>query len=111
MKKEKIKILYKEPGKLCEVIEIENTLEEKQRLVGGLIEIINFDDLLLICNEEGKLMNLEPNLVFEFDYIAGNCLLIGDDFENSDFRSLTDYEIEEYSRILNRHNLLNKGDF
>ena len=107
----KIKIIFKEPGKPCEVKEIENELKVLQELVGGLIEVINFDDLLLICNEEGKLMNLEPNLLFEFDYIAGNCLLVGDDFENGEFKSLTDYEIEEYSRILNNNNLLNKGEF
>ena len=107
----KIKVLFKKPGKPCEVIEIENTLEKFQELVGGLIEVISFDDLLLICNEEGKLLNLEPNLLFEFDYIAGNCLLVGDDFDNATFKGLTDYEIDEYSRILNRHNLLNKGEF
>ena len=105
-----MKILYKEPGKPCEVKEIENTLEVMQELVGGLIEVVCWDDVLLIFNEEGKLMNLEPNLMFEFDYIAGNCLIVGDDFENGEFKSLTDEEIEKYSKELNKHNLLNKGE-
>ena len=55
MGKKLIRILLKKAGKDPEVIEIRNTLEEKQRLVGGLIEVIPYDDLLLICNEEGKL--------------------------------------------------------
>ena len=98
MGKKLIKILLKKVGKDPEVIEIRNTLEEKQRLVGGLIEVIPYDDLLLICNEEGKLLNLPPNLIFEYDYIAGDCFLAGDDFENGDFKSLTDEEIESYTK-------------
>ena len=100
MGKKLIKILLKKVGKDPEVIEIRNTLEEKQRLVGGLIEVIPYDDLLLICNEEGKLLNLPPNLIFEYDYIAGDCFLAGDDFENGDFKSLTDEEIATYTNKL-----------
>ena len=106
-----MKILFKEVGKPCEVKEIENKLEAMQELVGGLIEVVPFDDVLLICNEEGKLMDLEPNLLFDFDYIAGNCFLVGDDFENGDFKSLTDDEIAKYEIELNKHNFLNKGEF
>ena len=36
--------------------------------------------------------------IFEFDYIAGDCFLAGDDFENGDFKSLTDEEIESYTK-------------
>lgn len=106
-----MKILYKEPGKPCEVKEIENKLEVMQELVSGLIEIVPFDNVLLICNEEGKIMNLEPNLLYDFDYIAGNCFLVGDDFENGSFKSLTDEEIELYEKELNKHNFINKGEF
>ena len=75
---------------------IENTLEAKQKLVNGWIEVVSVtDDILLVCNEEGKLENLPPNLLFDYDYIAGDCFLVGDDFENGDFRSLTDEEIED----------------
>ena len=92
----KLKILYKEVGKIPEVIEIEDTLEAKQKLVDGLIEVVPYiDDMLLICNEEGKILKMYPNLDFTYDYIAGNCFVIGDDFENADFRSLTEEEIKK----------------
>jgi hypothetical protein len=72
---------------------IDNTLEAKQKLVGGLIEVVPYENLIIICNEEGKLLGLKPNLVFDLDYIAGDCFLIGDDYEKGDFRSLTQEEI------------------
>lgn len=75
MKREKtLKVLIKRVGEPCEVAEVENTLEKKQEIVGGLIEVIPFDEegnILFICNEEGKLLNMEPNIILnEFDYIA-----------------------------------------
>ena len=83
-------------GKASEVIEIEDTLEAKQKLVDGLIEVVPYiDDMLLICNEEGKILKMYPNLDFTYDYIAGNCFVIEDDFENAGFRSLTEEEIKK----------------
>ena len=98
----KIRILYKEVGKEPQIMFIENTLEAKQKLVGGLIEVVPYEDVLIICNEEGKLLNMPPNLVFEYDYIAGNCFVIGDDYKNADFKSLTDEEILRYREDLKK---------
>ena len=99
----KLKILYKEVGKIPEVKEIEDTLEAKQKLVNGLIEVVPYiDDMLLICNEEGKILKMHPNLDFTYDYIAGNCFVIGDDFENSGFRSLTEEEIKKANDDLSK---------
>ena len=96
-KKEKeLRIVLKKVGEIPEIMNIENTLEAKQKLVGGLIEVVSVtDNILLICNEEGKLENLFPNLVFDYDYIAGDCIFVGDDYENGDFKSLTDDQIDE----------------
>ena len=101
-KNKKIRILYKEVGKEPQIMFIENTLEAKQKLVGGLIEVVPYEDVLIICNEEGKLLNMPPNLVFEYDYIAGNCFVIGDDYKNADFKSLTDEEILKYREDLKK---------
>ena len=82
-------------------MEIDDTLEAKQKLVGGLIEIVPYkDDLLLICNEEGKITNLKPNLQFDYDYIAGNCFIVGDDYGNSGFKSVEDSQIEDIKKDL-----------
>ena len=100
-KKEKeLKIVLKKVGKNPEIMNIENTLERKQELVGGLIEVVPvLEDVLLICNEEGKLDNLLPNLIFPYDYIAGDCFFVGDDYKNGDFKSLTDEQITEIKEL------------
>jgi antirestriction protein len=97
----KLKVIFKEVGKDPVEMEIEDTLEAKQKLVGGLIEVVPYkDDLLLICNEEGKITNLKPNLQFDYDYIAGNCFVIGDDYENGDFKSVEANQIEDIKKDL-----------
>ena len=100
-KKNQIRILLKRVGKKPLVKVINNTLEEKQKLVGGLIEVVDFDDNnLLICNEEGKVANLKPNLGFDLDYIAGDCFLIGDDSKNNTFKSIDLKEIKPLKKVL-----------
>ncbi|MGN1299454.1 MAG: DUF3846 domain-containing protein [Candidatus Scatovivens sp.] len=101
--KGKIRVLYKEVGQIPKMMLIDNTLRAKQKLVGGLIEVVQYDeDVVLVCNEEGKILNMPPNLVFDYDYIAGNCFVIGDDYERGEFRSLSFEEIEKYTKELNK---------
>ena len=106
--KQDLRIVLKKVGKIPEIMNIENTLEAKQELVGGLIEIATVtDEILLVCNEEGKLENLLPNLMFDFDYIAGDCFFVGDDYDNGDFKSLTDEQINEVYDICNKREIIN----
>lgn len=91
-------VLYKKVDEPPKVIKIPNTLEEKQKLVRGLIEVVPYKDCLIICNEEGKLLNLKQNLIFDYDYIAGDCFLVGDDYIHGDFKSLTSEQIERFTR-------------
>lgn len=107
VEKEKVKVIYKEVSKDPVVIEIDNTLEAKQKLVGGLIEVVKYkEDLLLVCNEEGKCLNMKPNLKFDYDYIAGNCFIIGDDWENEGFKSIPEDKIEEIIKDLKERTIL-----
>lgn len=102
----KLRVIYKEVGKEPKVIEIEDTLEAKQKLVEGLIEVVPYkNNLLLICNEEGKINNLAPNLQFDYDYIAGNCFIVGDDFENEGFKSVEDKQIEDIKKDLKERSI------
>ena len=68
MGKNKVRVLYKEINKKPVVMEIDNTLEAKQKLVGGLIEVVSYQkDMLLVCNEEGKIRNMPVNCIFPAD--------------------------------------------
>lgn len=99
-KQKMLKVLLKKVGQKPQVIEIPDTLEAKQNIVGGLIEIVQYDDIVLVCNEEGKLLNMPPNLIFEFDYIAGDCFLMGENLDTGEWRSLSQLEIDRYTKDL-----------
>ena len=89
---DKIKCLLVEPYELPKEIIIDNTLEAKQKIVGGDIECVylqNNDDIVLICNEEGKINGMKLNREIGYDIIAGPFLIVGDDYENGEFKSLT----------------------
>lgn len=85
MKKEAIHVIIKNPGRRAEPREIPNTLEELQGIVGGYIETVRFaSDCLIICNEEGKLRNMEPNLFLCGELFVGPIILCGVDGEEFD---------------------------
>ncbi len=90
-----MKVVYFEPGKKPEIREIENSLEESQKLVEGYIEVVqpfDDDDILLVCNEEGRLNNMKANRRFgtaKFSQVIfGPFFLVGAGVE--DFCSLSD---------------------
>lgn len=63
------------------------SLEELNEIVDGYIEILHIEDKLLVCNEEGKLQNLQYNATATRlinaagikDYIVGNALFCDTD--------------------------------
>lgn len=58
----KIKCIAKRPGQPPYVANISNRLENLQHYVGGYIETVTIaSDMVIICNEEGLLRDLEYN--------------------------------------------------
>lgn len=58
-------------------------LEEMQRMVGGIIEIVYFDDnTVMVINEEGKLLglplNMDATVIFRAHYPDSNDYIVGD---------------------------------
>lgn len=93
----KIKILKVEPGKAPEVTEIDNDLSVMQKMVDGYIQIVPLDDgACLVCNEEGKLIGLEPNRIVGCDVIVGTFFIAGDD-GGEDLCSLSEKQVNQYS--------------
>lgn len=96
-----LRVLVKRVGREPTIEFIKDTLKAKQELVGGLIEVVSYnDEILLICNEEGKLFNLPPNLAFDYDYIAGDCFFVGDDYDKGDYKDLTDKQVEDLREMI-----------
>lgn len=109
--KDKVRIVVKKVKQAPSIELIDNTLEAKQKIVDGLIEILCLDnDIVMVCNEEGKCMNLEPNLLLDYDYIAGDCFFIGDDYENADFKSLTEKQITEVEKFINKTSIVDYNE-
>lgn len=95
MKEREIKVLMVEPMKHPEVVLLENNLKDLQEAVGGLIEIINLEeDICLLCNDEGKLIDLPGNRRIGDDIIAGVFYICGSDEEN--LCSLANDKLEYY---------------
>ena len=70
MKEWKIQVYVKRPGENPELTKINNDLKTLQGIVDGYIEAVTLtSDLVIICNEDGKLLGLDHN-----------CRILGEDF-------------------------------
>ncbi len=104
MSDEKIKVLVIEPMKPCEVREISG-LKDMQGIVGGHIQAVYpfHDNVALVCNENGKILDLPFNRPLTndrgvpYDLIQGTFFLAGLGAE--DFVSLTDAQIQKFSAL------------
>ena len=97
------------PYELPKEVEIDNTLEAKQELVGGWIEcayLPNDDSVVLICNEEGKINNMPLNRDIGHDIIFGPFLIVGNDYENGGYKSLTSEQILNYKIRFDKHSIV-----
>ena len=109
MLEKRIKCLLVKPYELPQEIEIDNTLEAKQKLVGGWIEqafLPKDDSVVLICNEEGKINGMKANRDIGHDIIFGPFLIVGNDFENAGYKSLTDEQILNYKIRFDKHSIV-----
>jgi hypothetical protein len=78
------------------ITEIDNSLKGLQAVVGGYIESVSLSpyehQLVLICNEEGKLIGLPPNRLLGNDIIMGTFFITKANDEG-DFVSLDDDDL------------------
>lgn len=69
-----LKVLLVEPGQYPKQVEVENTLANLQKLVGGDIEPVYpwQEPVCIVCNDEGKLNGSPLNRPLEdYDILAG----------------------------------------
>ena len=101
-----MRVLVVEPERRPEVKEIDDSLKEMQGIVGGYIQsIYPFEEpVALVCNDEGKVMNLPLNRGLRdkngqiYDIVSGTFFLCGAPADSDHFTSLTPEQIEQYRR-------------
>ena len=105
---ETMKIVKVEPGEKAEIVEIEKDLDTMQKLVYGYIECIYFHDdpVVIVCNEEGKILGMQPNRALLdddgniLDIIFGTFFITG--IGTDDFIGLSDELAEKYQKLYER---------
>lgn len=101
----KIRVLSIQPLRKPIVKDIPDDLASLKKEVQGDIQAIYpFEDrVALICNEEGKLLQLPPNRALRtkdgtvYDIVVGDFLIAGIGEEN--FCSLSDDLVEKYTKV------------
>ena len=99
-----MQVVVVEPKKKPVVQDISSDLESMQKTVGGSIEAVYpFDEpVALICNEEGKLLNLPLNRALwddegnVYDIISGTFFLCAAPPDSDRFAGLTDQQVKTY---------------
>ena len=104
MKPKEITVLMVEPNKHPSITTITNDLDSLQKAVSigadfqGLIEIFAIDDgVLVLCNEEGKLIGLEGNRRIGNDIITGVFYVVGED-GHGNLTSLSEDLLQAYQQ-------------
>ena len=101
-----MKVLMIEPGKKPRKTEIDGSLAGMQKVVGGYIQAIYpFENpVALICNEEGKLLELPFNRALRdedgdiYDIVSGTFFLCGAPPDSDSFEDLSDEMMEKYTQ-------------
>ena len=102
-----MRVLVVEPERRPEVREIDGSLDSMQKIVGGLIQpVYPFDEpVALVCNDEGKLMNLPANRGLRdedgqiYDIVCGTFFVCGAPGDSDHFTSLSPEQIKQYQKL------------
>ena len=97
-----MRVVYVEPGKVAQVIDLGTELEDLQAAVGGNIEpFYPFDEAVaIVCNDEGKYNGMLPNRAVYgengemIDVIFGSFFIC--DCSGESFGSLSEEQIKVY---------------
>lgn len=92
-----MKVMYYEIDKDPYIIDIEDSIESMQILVDGYIQCVYLTgNLILVCNGDGRLMNLPTNKFCNYinSNIKGNFLVCRSNYAGDDFADIEDEDIE-----------------
>lgn len=114
MKPKELNVLLVQPMEMPQEVTLDGSLASLQKAVGGYIECVYpFEDNVgIICNDEGKLLNLPPNRFLyteegkPYDVLCGNFLVVG--LTEDDFGSLTPQQMEHYKEMYSQEMILSR---
>ena len=89
----KMKVVYKAVGQEPTIIDIAKNGDIMREFIDGYLEVVPFaHDVLVICDEEGKLKEKPLNFKLFGDDIVGDVLFVS--HENGDFKELSQEQID-----------------
>jgi len=91
--KNKLRVLYKQTGKNPRVRIIPNVQILKRAIVTRKLDIIPYQNVFLICNNQDYMKTSKINVVFDFFHISGDLLVVQIDKEKREFESLSQEDI------------------
>jgi hypothetical protein len=116
MKEKEITTVKVEPMKEPVIACLKNDLDSLQKAVSigapeqGLIEFVWLEDnVSILCNEEGKLIGLEPNRRLGDDILCGVFYIVAENDEG-ELISPTDLQQERYSKMFRDPDLIFKDE-
>lgn len=99
---ENIIIIYKEVGKKPVLKKVKNNIETFEHLLGGEIEILQYENIQVICKKDRD--KLLPNVYLNINFnklntsIRGNLIITN--IYNNTFKSLTKNQAIKYGKLL-----------
>ena len=114
--KKQIKAIMVEPNKRPCVVDLNDDLDSLQKAVSigapeqGLIEFVYLEDnVSILCNEEGKIIGLEPNRRLGDDILCGVFYVVAEN-DDGELVSLTEAQQDRYSEIFREPDIISKKD-
>ncbi len=98
--KSKIRVLYKQVGKNPRVRIIPNIQMLKRAVVTRKLDIIPYQNVFLVCNNQDYMKTTPINVVFDFFHISGDLLVVQIDRNKREFESLTQEDISWFTSDL-----------
>lgn len=97
-----VRVLYKKTGETPKIRFIKDMLPIKKLIISNDLELVKFENCIIVCNNRKKNKNKIPNIVLDFKNIAGDFFLIDYDSKEKDFKSLDIDKAMFYTDTLQR---------
>lgn len=95
-----IRVIYKRAGETPEIKIIDNAFKLKKAIIEYNLEIIPYEKVYIICNNQKEKNNMEANIALNLRSIYGDFILVKIDRKQREFKGLSQEDIMWYSEDL-----------